>query len=210
MEVYRCSECNSEVKQGAKYCSECGTKLEWPSVAKTAKVIVGEKEETKPKRKDIVRLKVDPLAVDRLYNGSLSLGICLLFFGFLGIVFAPIILYQRYIVGKWLSHLINPNNEKISTDRMINRVTTIRYCCALVFAFNLMFGLGCLFMPDGARGAFGVRYDFTAIKVFGFLSNAAGLIVAEVLSQKTIKVLRSESTDNKYEFDRNKKYTSYN
>lgn len=213
MEVYKCSECNSEIKQGTKYCSECGAKLEWPSEIKTAKVIVEEKrekEEARPKKKDVVRLKVDPLAVDYLYAKSLGLGICLLFLGFLGIIFAPIILYQRYVIGKWLSHLMDPNNEKISTDRMIGRVVTIRYCCAFVFAFNLIFGLTCLFMPDGARGAFGVRYDFTAIKVYGFLANTAGIIVAEILSRRAIKVLRSESVDGKYEFDRNKKYVNYN
>lgn len=57
-EIFQCGNCDNEVKFGAKFCDEYGTKLEWPK-EKTAKAKVAK---TKKKAKK-VKLGVDPVIV---------------------------------------------------------------------------------------------------------------------------------------------------
>ena len=36
--TYQCGSCDNEVKYGAKFCDECGAKLEWPEEEKVANI----------------------------------------------------------------------------------------------------------------------------------------------------------------------------
>lgn len=203
--VYQCGSCDNEVKYGAKFCDECGTKLEWPKEEKISKVKVVKTR----KAKRFVELNVDPLAVDRLYESSFGLSIGILLLGCLGFIAAPIIWYQRYIIGKWLRHLINPDNtlDEVTTDRMVSRAMTIRVICAIVFALNFILCFGALGMPSKVNGYSGQAYDLASIKVIGLILDVGGVIVANALSGRTIKVINSYRSRQKYEFDRDRKYT---
>ena len=128
-EIYQCGNF------GAKFCDECGTKLEWPK-EKVAKVKVVKNK----KAKRIVKLDVDPLAVDDLYESSLGLSVGIFFLGAGGLIITPIIWYQRYVIGKWIRNLMNPDSvpDLVATDRMIRRTKTIRSSCAVICALNIL------------------------------------------------------------------------
>ena len=188
MTIYQCSNCDSEVKKGTRYCSQCGNKLEWPKKKSTKK---------SKKSKKLVRLNVDPIAVDDLYESMVGLGIGVLLLGGFGIITGSIALSKRRTIEKWLQHLMSPNYYPgIKTSTMLKKVKTIRSCCSWSVAGNIVFGLASLgSMSNSATSA-------PIILVL----NIAGIIVGEVLSAKAQAVIKSSVSGNEYIFDRTKKY----
>ncbi|MBR6168906.1 hypothetical protein IKQ74_03095 [Candidatus Saccharibacteria bacterium] len=197
-EIYQCGNF------GAKFCDECGTKLEWPK-EKVAKVKVVKNK----KAKRIVKLDVDPLAVDDLYESSLGLSVGIFFLGAGGLIITPIIWYQRYVIGKWIRNLMNPDSvpDLVATDRMIRRTKTIRSSCAVICALNILAFISALATPS-KQTTLWYTYDHMPYKIITFFASIAGFIIADALSKKAVKVIRSYKDDNKYEFDREKKYTN--
>ncbi len=188
MTIYQCSNCDSEVKKGTHYCPQCGNKLEWPKKKNTKK---------SKKSKKLVRLNVDPFAVDELYESMVGLGIGMLLFGGFGIITGSIALSQRRTIGKWLQHLMSPNYYPgIKTSTMLKKVKTIRSCCSWSVAGNIVFGIGSLGnMSNSATPSFVI-----------LILSIIGIVICEILSAMAQKVLKSSVSGNEYTFDRTKKY----
>lgn len=189
MTMYQCSNCDSEVKKGTRYCSQCGNRLEWPKKKKADK---------RKKVKRYVKLNVNPLSVDELYEASSVLGVGLIIFGGFGIITGPIVLSQRRYIGRWLQHLMVPKKYPGAKTRiMLEKVKTIRKCCSWSVAGNIVFGIASL-------GSI-MNSTSSAAPAFFIIFHIVGIIIGEVMSAKAQAVIKSLESGEEFLFDRTAK-----
>lgn len=219
-EIYQCGNCNNEVKFGAKFCDECGTKLEWPK-EKVAKVKV---IKTKKKSKK-VKLDVDPDVVEKLNKDCIWTIVLLYVVGILGINYnikvewiIPMILIVSLLnsiyilplillrigVGKWLKSVKDPdNNPEYPTNKMLGRAKGIIIYTIIVGALFLFAFIGSLITQDKPKNYFD-QTDYASQKNTTITMDLLGLMVVGGLAFKAYKVIQSSKTGEKYEYDPNK------
>lgn len=219
-EIYQCANCDNEVKYGAKFCDECGTKLEWPK-EKTAKVKVAK---TKKKAKK-VKLGVDAVKVEKLcknciytivimaigcafnrdwnVNESLIIPI-LLIGGLLGAAVASPIFFLRIGISKWLKSVKDPdNNSEYPTEKMLGRVKGIIVYTTITCALITLSLIGTLTAPEKPKNYFD-KTDYVSLKKGTIMWDACYLISLGGLALEAFKVIGSSKNGKKYEYDPNK------
>ena len=220
---FRCSKCKTMVKIGAKYCSQCGIKLEWPEKKKNAQLGT---------EKRMVKLNVDFRAVDALYERSLSYAVFAIILGVGGIVIYLLVnaldhkygfimifaygveaimgattFYLRLYLQEWLKWLVRPDRHtKTKNDISITKIKMIKSCCNIS---RLLIFFYCILLCDMLLTNPLIDSVTLLIYVAIFLTYVAGFVTSELSAIAANKVLRSIKSNREYIYDGSKKYTTY-
>ena len=220
MKVYKCGNCDNEVKHGARFCDECGTKLEWPEDEKVKKVRV---VKTKKKAKK-AKLDVDPIKVEKLNKECiwviviLIIGCALsqdwtvgeswiipllLIGGILGGIVTSPIFYLRIGIIKWLKSVKYPdNNPEYPTKKMLGKAKGLIIYAAITGALVTLSLIGTLVMPEKPKNTIN-QTDNASQKNSTVTWDFCYLVILGGLAFEAYKVIESSKNDEKYIYDPN-------
>lgn len=133
--VYQCGNCDNKIKYGAKYCDECGTKLEWPEEIKDHP-----KRTKQSKAPTSVRLPVNP---ENLYRFASKDGVftfriyqlLLAFCTYCGLILLCIVSNREKKINKWLDSL---RTEEGCIEELRKPIQSIRRCGIWAIVLNII------------------------------------------------------------------------
>ena len=182
--IYVCDECGAEVTQDAKYCSSCGAKISTEPKGVTKK--------TKSQERDKIDLNVDPDAISALYQGSLSIGIGVLFLCSFGLIIGCVILYRRSKIKKyWQSLLQSSRKDERNTlvSKIVGEARAMDWSGCIALTMSIIFVL------------FSLSSDSPTLILMNFCLRGIGIWCAYMLIRKVADVTKSERSGNTYSID---------
>lgn len=126
MNIYHCPDCNNNIKLGAKYCEECGTKLKWPKKESNNKTIAH-------KANDSISL---PINIDSLHELEISSTLLFFLAALGGPILSIIISSRQRKIRKWLARL---SNEECDISEFQKYMRSIRRCGIWAIVLNSIF-----------------------------------------------------------------------
>ncbi len=189
--IYQCGNCDNEVKFGAKFCDECGTKLEWPK-EKVAKVKVTKTNKKKQTKKaESIELPINPDNLYKLIAPENSLirnpvyNIVLFFFTFGGPILSMIMSSRQKKIHKWFNSL---ETEECDLSVFRKHVKSFRNCAI----WAIILGAGFIVVNVLGLAIVGLNSNFyISSPILGGIGIAIGVYVIK-LSDRIIAETESD------------------
>lgn len=195
-EIYKCGDCGNEVKCGAKYCDECGAKLEWPKREKIAKVKIVNNGEKKKQKAESVKLPINPdilyklIAPEGSAMGDKLYNIILLFFTFGGPILSIMMSRKQKKIYEWLNSL-----ETEESDLTVFRKYIKSFRNYGIWAIAL--GVGFIVVNVFGLAAVGLNSNFyISSPIFGGI----GIFIGFYIKQLAEKILAETEGNRLYAY----------
>ena len=176
--IYKCGNCDNEVKYGAKFCDECGTKLEWPK-----EKIRTVKKTKKPKKATGVRLPINPDNLYRLIEPEGSFirnpiyNIVLFFFAIGGPILSIIMSNRQKKIHQWFNSLETEDGDLSVFQKYVNSMKNCGiWAIVLNIAWVLMNVIGLLILGP-------VEYLYISAPLTGGVGIAIGVYVVQLANK---------------------------
>ena len=201
MPIYKCNNCDNKVKYGARFCSECGSKISWPKEKKTEAKTIHKKKK--------VKLPINP---DNLYkivsrNGFFSkpYNILILFFSAAGIILSLVMSNRQKKILQWLDSL---QTGECDMNIFSKNVMSIRRCgiwAIILGIMTILLNLILVFNPEVRYSGYYITDQMATTSILislGYIACASiGVGTGSYICKNTTVLLNDLDIDKEYLYE---------